>query len=369
MKSHLSYTTMMLALAIAMPAFGQTAAPTATQKPAAVVSTPAASAAPAKPAATTTLPAPAPAPSFVPTQTTAVPAAAKPKPALVKVKKAKPVVAPTETLTVEGVRAPAWIAYANGVRDALIIGGVFNNGEKVITGPGARVELKLADGSAVKLGENATLNLSDLAQTKTDDKKNLVTASLDVLVGAFRFTTGVLAKKYDGERDVQIHLVTMTAGIRGTDVWGKAADDGQTLALIDGDITVVHDDGSALEMDKPMTMYQAPTSGAGAMVALTPEHLKEMALETEIVNGQGASERGGHWKVYVGAFDNPNDALALYDKLRIAGYGARIFPTRKDGGFTYHVRIPYLPTQKEAQVLAQQIKDANLVTDTKIAQN
>ena len=50
--------------------------------------------------------------------------------------------------------------------------------------------------------------------------KDVVTASLDVLSGAFRFTTQALTK-FRGERDVKVRIVKITAGIRGTDLWGK----------------------------------------------------------------------------------------------------------------------------------------------------
>ena len=79
--------------------------------------------------------------------------------------------------------------------------------------------LRLADGSLVKLGENGIMALDDLGQTKIK-LKDVVTASLDVLSGAFRFTTQALTK-FRGERDVKVRLVTITVGIRGTDIWAK----------------------------------------------------------------------------------------------------------------------------------------------------
>ena len=123
-------------------------------------------------------------------------------------------------LVVEGVQMPAWVEYSSGARQPLAIGMALNNKDKVYTGPASRALLRLADGSLIKLGENGVLALDDLDRRRVS-AKDVVTASLDVVSGAFRFTTQALYR-FRGERDVKVRLVTLTAGIRGTDLWGKA---------------------------------------------------------------------------------------------------------------------------------------------------
>src|SRR3954469_22345945 len=82
--------------------------------------------------------------------------------------------APPPTLVVDAVQMPAWVERANGARDALVVGRVLRNKERVVTGAGARAWLRLADGSLAKLGENGQLGLDDLGQPKFNGK-NLVT--------------------------------------------------------------------------------------------------------------------------------------------------------------------------------------------------
>src|SRR5688500_8723011 len=101
--------------------------------------------------------------------------------------------APAPVLTVESVLSPAWVERANGRREPLAVGMTLGNKEKVHTGDGGRALLRLAEGSAVKLGESAMLGADDLNH-KQDAKGGIVSASLDVVRGAFRFTTGLLAK-------------------------------------------------------------------------------------------------------------------------------------------------------------------------------
>jgi hypothetical protein len=271
-------------------------------------------------------------------------------------------------IVVEGVQPPAWVEHESGARDALVLGASLKNKDKVYTGANARALLRLADGSLIKLGENGTLALDDLDQQKVKVEKkirSLVTATLDVLAGAFRFTTQALYK-FRGDRDVKVHIVTVTAGIRGTDIWGKATDDGNTLALIEGKMTVTHDQ-EAFTMDHPMSVYTAPKVGEAKAASLEPEQLKKWALETEIVGGNGAILKAGKWKVYVGSADNQDDALLLYDKFRNAGYGATISPKKSEDGLAYRVRIAGLPSKSEAEILAKKLKDAGLAAEPTVA--
>ena len=98
---------------------------------------------------------------------------------------------------VEGVQMPAWIE-RDGSRAPLVVGMEVRNGDQVRTGSNARMLVRTADGSQVKLGENAVLKFDNLHQ-KQVDQNPLFTAALDVLKGAFRFTTRAV-KKLGGGR-------------------------------------------------------------------------------------------------------------------------------------------------------------------------
>jgi len=268
-------------------------------------------------------------------------------------------------VVVEGVQMPAWVEHAGGARDALTIGAVLVNKDRVLTGPGARALLRLADGSLIKLGENGILALDDLGQSKIK-LKDIVTASLDVLSGAFRFTTQVLYK-FKGERDVKVRVVTITAGVRGTDLWGKADATRDILCLIEGKITVAREN-EAFTMDQPMSFYVAPKGQAGQPVAPVPkEQLDKWLAETEIADGTGAARKGGKWRVYLAEAGNQSDALAIYDQLRNAGYAAEIRPVKKEDATVYRVRISNLASKQEAEALAGKLKGKMGITEPKVS--
>ena len=119
---------------------------------------------------------------------------------------------------VEGVQMPAWVE-RDGARVPLAPGASLRSNDTLRTGADARLLVKLADGSAVKLGENAQLRLTTI-ETRKD---SVFVSVMNVAQGAFRFTTEILARAR--RRDVSVTVATVTAGIRGTDLWGKAAAD------------------------------------------------------------------------------------------------------------------------------------------------
>lgn len=252
-------------------------------------------------------------------------------------------------MLVSGVKMPAWVE-RGAQRLPLAPGMELSNGDILLTGQNSRVLLKAADGSDIKLGESARLALSGLAQKR--DGQPLFSAALNVLKGAFRFTTSAVARLRG--REVKVKVAGATVGIRGTDVWGKAAEtDKDVVCLIEGKISVNYLDEPAFVMDEPLSFYKMPKNAAPAPVAkVDMEQLKKWAAETEIAAGQGAARTGGVWKVDLKTVEGEAATLTAYDELRAAGYDARILPL--DAG-KYRLYIMQLPSRDEAAALAREL--------------
>ncbi len=254
---------------------------------------------------------------------------------------------------VEGVQMPAWLE-RTGVRQPLSVGIELKNNDEIRTGASARAQLRLGDGSRVRLGENAQLKLDDLPEKL--DLNKVFSASLDVLAGAFRFTTQAVLK-LRGERDIKVKISNITAGLRGTDVWGKAAPDRDILCLIEGEVSVSRGAEAPFTMKDPLTFYVAPKNAAPEPIAPVPQaQLKQWSRETEIQKGQGAIRHEGKWKIDLLTVDNQVDALTAYDRFGQRGYAVRIQPVTRDGQQSYTLRITHLPSQAEAQALAAKLK-------------
>ena len=253
---------------------------------------------------------------------------------------------------VDSVQMPAWIEH-NGVRQPLEPGKALHNRDRVVTGANARVLIQLAEGSAVKLGENAQLDLNALGWREN----RVFTAALDVAQGAFRFTTDVFAK-LNQKRAVNVRIATITAGIRGTDLWGSSDAERDLVCLLEGRITVWHPQDEVREMSEALSFYVVPKGAAPNPVGrVDPEQISQWAAQTEVQAGSGYVRRGGQWKVELAVLEGKTDALALYDRARAAGYAVGIKPQKAQaGGYRYSLRVIQLASQAEAVVLAEKLK-------------
>lgn len=250
---------------------------------------------------------------------------------------------------VDAVQAPAWRERAEQ-RLPLTPGMTLENRDRVITGSGARAIVQLADGSAVKFGENVNVAVNALKQ----EKNGTFTAALDVVKGAFRLTTDIF-RKYQIQRAINVRTGTVTIGIRGTDLWGRSNDEKDFVCLLEGRIAVSHPQGEPTELTEPLQFYGADKGKApGPVASVEREQLAKWALETELQDAFGTQKQGGRWSLRYRQ-GGEADALALYDQLNAAGYAAKIMPVSVGGSYRYEVRLGKLVTEREALALADRL--------------
>jgi FecR protein len=256
--------------------------------------------------------------------------------------------------TVEGVQLPVWVQRGpNGTRQPLAAGTVLGSQDKVLTGDNARLLLRMADGSTVKLGPKAQLNLNYVEASREDDT-TVLRAVLNVAVGAFRFTTDAVSKLRT-KRDVQIKFSTVTAGIRGTDVWGAQRPDREIVCLLEGNVSINRELEGANDtatLDQPLHFYIALKDKPAAPVAFnTPEQIKIWSAETEIAEGQPVLRADGKYRVVFVVADQLGEAFKTYDELRTAGYPASIQPVPRTGKHGYQVSVAGLESEVAANAL------------------
>lgn len=246
---------------------------------------------------------------------------------------------------------PAWVLH-EGKSKPLSVGMSLVDGDRVITGRQARVLLRSSDGSDIKLGENATLVLSQLSKPRSDP--SLFIAFLNITKGAFRFTTSAVAKLRS--REVTIRVADATIGIRGTDVWGKDGDDKRVVCLLEGRISVQTKDGAPFEMNQPLTFYDMSQQLPVKAVAPIPlEKISKWALETDILPHQGAATQSGLWSVTLLSASDATQTLQAYDEWRNAGYDVSIKPIATANGHEYQLRITHLSSRADALHIAKTV--------------
>jgi len=244
---------------------------------------------------------------------------------------------------VEAVQYPAWLE-RDGHAVPLAPGTALQPQDRLRTGANARVQLKMAEGSAVKLGENAQFSID------RSEERGIFRATLSVITGAFRYTTDALRKAQ--KRDVTIKVKNVTAGIRGTDVWGKSTDERDLVCLLEGKVLVGSEGHPTVTLDQPLDFYQKPRGGAPAVAKVDEKQIAAWALETEISKDGAAARLGGKWRVMAATFHTRDEARALHRTLRSSGYPAQVMGG--EGAFT--VAISGLAGESEARALMANLR-------------
>lgn len=252
-------------------------------------------------------------------------------------------------MVVDGVQMPAWVE-RGAQRMPLAVGMELQSGDALLTGADSRVLLKSADGSDIRLGENARLVLESVG--RKHDGQPQFDAMLDVVKGAFRLTTSQHGKLHAREVTVKTAGVAVTTD-KG-DIWIRAEDDGSGMVLLlDGHAAVAHGDEAPLALNEPLaSVVMARDAAPLPMSGIEQKRLDKLKQQTEFVPGQGVVRSGGKWKLNLMDQDGAEAALATYDELRAAGYDVRILPLDKD---KYRLRIIQLPDRAAAEALAHNL--------------
>ena len=259
-----------------------------------------------------------------------------------------------EPAVVEAVQYPVWLERGGNVVP-LTPGTVLQPQDKLRTGSDARVQLRMGEGSTVKLGENARFTIEKA------EERGIFRAALAVLDGAFRFTTDALRKSR--QRDISIKVKNVTAGIRGTDLWGKSTAERDLVCLLEGKISVGSEGHPTVTLDTPLDFYQKPRDGAPAVAKVDAKQVEEWAQETEISKTGAAARAGGTWRVQAASVANRDDARALVRTLRAGGYPAEVVAA-PDGSFT--VQVAGLAGETEARALIGKIRDVKGVSTPEV---
>ena len=249
---------------------------------------------------------------------------------------------------VEGVQMPAWIE-REGRRLPLIPGMELRPGDQLVTGSGSRVMVKLSEGSLVRLGEKGQLRFTELSPTR-----ELFKAALDVLEGAFRFTTEVVSKTR--KREVSIRAAQVTAGIRGTDFWGRARQGNETICLIDGEVEVAASGDQPVTLREPRQFYRRIDGKAQPIGTVNETQIATWSSEVELQAGKGIARRGGRYTVVLASAAEQSAVRPISQALQDAGYPAELRPLKQGDKTTYVVRIRQLASREEAQALAKQLR-------------
>ena len=243
--------------------------------------------------------------------------------------------------TVQTLQSPAWVKRQNTTAP-LKPGQSLDSGDRIVTGQRARVVLKLAEGSLVKLGADAELDLQQLQAPP--EPSGLFEGFLDVVRGAFRFTTTVVGRK----RNISARIRSATIGIRGTDVWGKSEPSRDFAVLLEGRVEIERD-GQTYTLDEPLSLFMAQRGQPPEPIApVDGDDLARWAQETEPQAGEGVRSDDGGYAVHLASYTSEAGGAALVARLGEAGFDGNLAPVTVDGRSWWRVSIPGFATRADA---------------------
>lgn len=252
------------------------------------------------------------------------------------------------------VQSPAWIERA-GKKLPLAAGMELQNRDRLLTGQGGRVVIRFADASAVRIGENSLVAVNAMQQRKN----GIFAGGLDLRSGDLR----LISHEYEEapvRRAINIRFGEVTAAVRGeADLTGTADEAKDAVALRDGQAVMTHPlTSEATVMNVPLQVYQAEKGKApGPLSSIDRFEGASWGLRTQPFYDGGSQEKTGPWMLRFGSFGK-EEVLALYDKLRQAGYAAKIRPHATASGQRYELRLMNLVTEREALSLADRLAEA-----------
>jgi hypothetical protein len=150
-------------------------------------------------------------------------------------------------------------------------------GDIITTGAKARVVIRLADRSLVRIGAHAQVKFEQLNSPVS--KSEILTAVFNVLKGVFRFTGS-----HDNPLDVKIRVGnSISAGIRGTDVYTHAQADKDIVCLIAGQVSIQAGEVKAM-LTQPREGFIVPKGSPPLPISLISEEKFQQWLKNSEIS-------------------------------------------------------------------------------------
>ncbi|PPE75928.1 hypothetical protein C3942_03340 [Solimonas fluminis] len=245
------------------------------------------------------------------------------------------------------LQPPVWVERGD-TREPLRPGAAVFPGDRLSTGPGGRLHLELEDSSTIKLGEDAEFEMPALQVIDDGSDSGLLKGVLKLARGAFRFTTGALSQFRKRELDIRIGP-TVTAGIRGTDIWGRSESSQELLCLIEGSISVSSPGYPEQPMDQPRSFYVVPRGQPPRPVAATPPGKLEGWVPLTEMADAPALQSGGRYRLVLLSVGTEKQAAGEASRLAALGYATDVLASETPAGPRYRLLLGGFASYEDAQ--------------------
>ena len=265
-----------------------------------------------------------------------------------------------DVIRVNSMNYPAWLVREHQTM-ALRPGDELQASDLIRTGEGGRVLLQMADGSAVKLGEGARFLIEE-SELKQESDLGVLESTFQVLRGAFRFTSAFF-KSPTARHRLDVNIGVITAGIRGTDIWGRSNPEHDLVCLIEGAIAVDTAGEARIEMNEPLSFYVKPKNQSPLPVGpVDADKLNEWAGQTELDAGRGIAAYDGRWNLVLYSLSNKIRADEIQREFRARGFAVKSVEYLHQGRDLLRIVLPGF-VSREAAIGARSMVEEQLGID------
>ncbi|MFW5837972.1 MAG: FecR family protein, partial [Desulfovibrionaceae bacterium] len=167
--------------------------------------------------------------------------------------------------SVVGITGKAFAESESGELRPLSEGSPVYQGESIVTGDGANIEIKFADNTLLSQGEDSRIELTEYVYDPDTGAGDLL---FDMAEGAFRMATGEIAE--DNPENFQVKSPLATIGIRGTvtvhEIRGGEEKHGIEEIHSGKAMVVQNQFGEIRQIFSPQTIVDMDASGAMSQV-------------------------------------------------------------------------------------------------------
>lgn len=265
---------------------------------------------------------------------------------------------------VTALQPPVWILH-KGERTALGASAPILMDDALITGPGARLHLALADGSLLKLGENTALDIPQL-QLRKNVGKDVLAARFKLLRGTLRYTAQKGTASLTHELKLEIGN-GITAQVSDTDLWSSAGATEDRLILLEGKVTAESPGKPTAVLTQANSVYAIPRNkSARTSVTTTAQETQQLLPQTELDGSHPALQSNGLHRIVLATYIDETKARDRVKKYTQLGYPVELQNLSASG--TYRVILDGLASADDAtayaSLLVQKLKLMNPQVET-----
>jgi hypothetical protein len=193
--------------------------------------------------------------------------------------------------------------------------------------------------------------------------QSFLESSFEVLRGAFRFTSSFFGNATAGHR-VNVKIGAITAGVRGTDIWGRSNLQTDLICLIEGAISVDAEGESTTELEQSLSFYVKPKGETALPVdQIEAQQLQRWANETELDKSRGIASQEGKWQLVLSSLSDVNNVDKTLKNYQAKGFAVQQKTLQLNGKTLHRLVLQGFVSREDARNARTLVADILAIDD------